>query len=185
MKTIATMLSVALALAACGGCDEKEPSTGPFTIEFLSVEYDLTTESQAYGWYTLRMRIRGPNVAQELSLDRHGTHAQLVEFFDASGDQVDTHTGVRGESREMLMYPASVEGAAMVGDWTILASNLDGSFATSDNFGPTLGDGFEGRTPAGRVTHADMDKAIRWRVEARTDRVYLWIDGVEHSLPKP
>lgn len=187
MRTMTMML--ALVLAACGGCDETGSKTAPkpFGLEVVGVEYHDTAPWQTYGSYALTMQITGPDVAQELRLTNRFNpvlDTQLVEFFHARGDHIDTHSGFRGETREMLMYPASVEGERMAGDWTILVTNLDGSFVTSANAVTELGMHFNGE-PAGRVVSADMAKAIHWRTEAREDRVYLWIDDVEHPLPFP
>jgi hypothetical protein len=189
MKTLTTMLLVALALTACGGCDEQRPKgSAPFGIEFVSIAYEGGNDMQAYGHYTLRMRIVGADCVQELTLTNKfdpAMNTQLVECFHVGAGDIDTHSGFRGETREMSIYPASVEGVELVNGWGILPQNLDGSFVTAPNALLELGTNYEGWAIQGRVASADMARAILWRTEARDDRVYLWIDGVEHGVPEP
>jgi hypothetical protein len=188
MKTLTMMLLVVLALTACGGCDERGDAKPMLKIELVSIVYEGSNDMQAYGHYTLRMRIVGTDCVQELSLTNKfdpSMNTQLVECFHVGAGDIDTHSGFRGETREMLIYPASVEGVELVKGWGILPQNLNGSFVTASNAMLELGASYEGRATQGRVTSADMARAIRWRTEAQDDRVHLWINGVEHDVPEP
>lgn len=199
MKTIAMMLVVAMALAACGGCDTEPPKD--FGLEVVEVRF-FKSHNTTHPWdeYKVKVRIYGhgdyPGVGQVVTarLSEKFTggpdifpDANIIEYFDISGHGwrtvYDTHKDLIGASHEMTLFPASVEGVDMNDKgFAMLPESEDGAI----QFSPAGWQG-EGMNPEyvrdhevrGKFRSTKRSAAIRWRIDTAKWGLTVTINGKE------
>lgn len=190
---LTTMILAALALAACGGCDDTTKAANK--PERISVE-----------WFedgTPRLTFRFDRASDYSGLvdekffdftETHDRTGRLVEYFHVGSNEwvvdhhwfpASHHPGLIIEGR---LYGADVHGANRDGNgFAVLPGNADGSFLSDvDPAYPfTLTPEFYAAHPiAGQITRDDRANAIHYRWESRVDGVLVTWDGVEHWFPK-
>lgn len=190
MKTITTVLLVALALAACGGCDD-DSSRKESKPERMAVTWN------ADGTYRLVLRFDANELGgwvdeKHVIMPTHSATVDLVEYFGMDGWEytTDAHqfvpSMVPGVIVEGKLYPARQSGGNLdANQFGILASNLDGSFVTTDNpqfpYSQTP-DWYAAHPIAGQVT--ERGDAIIYRTESRADGLLVTWGGVDHWFAK-
>lgn len=137
-------------------------------VELLSRQADDVT-------FTVKVRFYEdtdlPGLVQEVRLPGGRV---CVEYFDCPGGsmplfQHDTHWGPADEGmREMLVYPAEVEGADLTSlGFAMLADNGQG---LATNVGPDFNKAYQARhSVRGRVKAARRDLGVVWRIWSRPE----------------
>ena len=211
MRTIALMILVAVALAACS-CDET-PKRETLRLEIVSVmimqsddvmvAHDNGQTEWLYEVYRVQVRIHGadgwPGVVQEVGQTLgdewcNGTSnpsAMTIEYFDIGGRDWqwhdDFHGDIIGSTRNMVLYPGKVAGVDMAsGGFAMLPANKDGSATYVSPY--WWQDGLNATYTAshevrGIVADCDRSKAIRWSIAAEPEGLRIVIDGESHWYP--
>lgn len=166
------LLIVVIALLAAGCCAPRLdwadiPEDQPVSIEFLDQQVPS-------GDWIYRVRVRFyerteyEGLIQEIHFSDGNT---LVEYFRMDDGRMevchkDVHTriGMDYEVREMIVYPANVEGVDYRGTFAMLPENMDGSVRTTTgtNFNK---DYRKNHAVKGRVVSAALDLAVHWSIE--------------------
>jgi hypothetical protein len=170
MKTL-TLCALALLMAACSGCDEREES-GEFRVEVRSVTFEPRPDDPAKYQALVELRVHGASVVQEvwsLGVHRWTEHIAIDEWRE------DWHRVYQGEHREIVTTPASVEGNA---------PNEYGTSLLWVEPGLSLGPEMAGMPVQGTITKRDDSRAIKWSIECLADGARVTIDGRVKWFPK-
>lgn len=173
MKTL--LLGLLLILSGCSYIPRPVPtSDNPVII----APFDLQSSSDSWSVKAVMAELSDhPGVAQEV---RMSTGQQLVEYFLTPCGvfpqfRYDHHW--RGpafiETRECLVYPATVDGVDWDGFWCMLPANMAGNMVT--NVGPDFNADYQARhSICGRIIAEDRTKAQRWRIRWEAGVVTVW-----------
>lgn len=162
MRTLAIL---ALLLAACSGCQpERETPAYGLAVKRVTFEPD-PADPRGYICRVV-MRVTGESVAQEISLE--GQHA-WTEHLDVDGWRDDLHTVYWRERRDVVTYPAHVEGA----------SHDNGGVAIiwADPLKAHTIPFLAARPAQGSIASADYGRTIRWSIVSDDLGVTVTIDG--------
>jgi hypothetical protein len=168
MKTL-TLFALALLMAACSGCDEREESGDV-------VRCEITPSAEVPGYYLFRVRLPMPaRTVQEVSIAGADVPIRCIDYFDAAQD--DVHVGAVGETRTMRAYRADVYGSSPVNGFALLSGTLTG-------FTPINDDRLNIGIAAQGSVAVEYETVHHWSIEAMSDGVRVTIDGRVKWFPK-
>lgn len=191
MRTIkfsaVVILLTGLALVGtCSGCDDWRRES--FRIEY--VDGSITPTVGGEYQYRMRVRVYGESAVQEVEIENGyvltglppGAKTRVIDYFPISEDgwewQYDERLGYSGEIIDNLIYPSKAQGHSGAQSNNFLTSNEDGSFI-AENYPHVPG----AQNPQGRARDSRKGEAVKWRIEARADGVYVFIDGTQVKGP--
>lgn len=175
MKTL-TLLSFAMLMAACSGCQpEREESGGEFRIEFRSCVIAPRPDDPTKYRALVVVRIHNASVGQDVSSQGVLRWREHIALYGGNTWNDDHHGTYQGEQREIRSWPAKVEGAA---------PNIHGTSLLWVEPGLVLGPPMDTLPVQGVLTGQDTGRMVVWTLDARADGVMVTIDGKEYWTAK-
>ena len=151
---------VGLTMSACSGCDPSREGPRGFGVELEP--FTVTQSAQVPGHYLFSGTAKFfpdanySGVVQELRINGE---LVVIEYTRISSGHWarDKQTGQHGELREMVVYPADIEGCNLDANGYGMVWRTD-KFLFNPDYAP----------PSGTITRRST-KEVRWFIDARND----------------